>query len=330
MNERAPAEQRERRERFRFAARSLACEDHPTRNEDAYLADEELGVVAVFDGLGGHQAGQEASRTARDAVRDGIAVWDDLADEDASDEETMKGSLRNVIAAAGRAVAERGNELYLAAPDAVKREWNGIETTASVAVLHRFADGTAAAFIANVGDSRVYVRRVDGSVELVTSDHDVLSDPDYVHALEDKFNRDITEADIVLYRALLDDADGEAAMSDELGRALFRMRNQIRATLGARGGMGTQVSSILLQPGDILFAVSDGISDNLRRQRINDIALGARTPDELVDRLTAEAYEIAHAGPTKAELGALAKAGKPLPRSKRDDITAAAAENLPV
>jgi len=89
------------------------------------------------------------------------------------------------------------------------------------------------------------------------------------------------------------------------------------------------VSGILLQPGDILFVVSDGVSDNLRRQRINDIAAAARTPDELVDRLTAEAYEVAHAGPTKAELNALAKEGKPLPRSKRDDITAVAAENLP-
>lgn len=330
MSERAPAEQRERREQFRFAARSLACEDHPSRNEDAYLVDEELGTIGVFDGLGGHQAGQEASATARDAVREGIAMWDDIGDEDAADEEGMKGSLRNVLAAAGRAVVERGQELYLAAPDDVKREWNGIETTASVAKLYRFADGRAVAFIANVGDSRVYVRRADGSLELVTTDHDVLSDPDFVHMLEDKFQRNISEADIARYRTLLDDADGEAGMADELGKALFRMRNRMRATLGSRGGLGTRTASVLLAPGDILFAVSDGVSDNIRHSRIADIAAAARTPDELVERLTHEAYEIAHAGPTKAELNALAREGKPLPRSKRDDITGVAAEVLAV
>ena len=37
-------------------------------NEDAYLADDELGLWVVADGMGGHAAGEVASREACDAI----------------------------------------------------------------------------------------------------------------------------------------------------------------------------------------------------------------------------------------------------------------------
>src|SRR3954463_9127214 len=37
-------------------------------NEDAYLVDDAMGLVAVADGMGGHRAGEGASATALQAV----------------------------------------------------------------------------------------------------------------------------------------------------------------------------------------------------------------------------------------------------------------------
>src|SRR5688572_17816568 len=105
------AERRELRERLDFKYRSLPSERHPSFTEDAYLADEELGVYGVFDGLGGHFGGKEASAAAAKAVPAEIRrTWDEVGDDEADD--TIRPSLANVLRAANKAVISRGHEVY--------------------------------------------------------------------------------------------------------------------------------------------------------------------------------------------------------------------------
>ena len=54
---------------FTFSRHTVACERHPERNEDCLIADEQSGLAAVFDGVGGSAAGEIASQTAASSTR---------------------------------------------------------------------------------------------------------------------------------------------------------------------------------------------------------------------------------------------------------------------
>ena len=116
------------------------------RNEDALLVAGEDGLVAVFDGLGGHPAGDVASATAAASLREsGLTA--------ASSAEDLVAALQAAHDAVG--AAADGD------PDRT-----GMATTAVVATL-----GGSTALVAHVGDSRAYLRDGDGRLEQVTRDH---------------------------------------------------------------------------------------------------------------------------------------------------------------
>jgi len=56
-------------------------------NEDSYLVDEPMGLVAVADGVGGHRAGEVASATALEALRASVNQGNSLREaiEDANE-----------------------------------------------------------------------------------------------------------------------------------------------------------------------------------------------------------------------------------------------------
>src|SRR5215813_12559748 len=54
-----------------YAYRSVANDRHPLRNEDSTLVDEQTGLVAVFDGVGGSAAAEIASQMAARATLEG-------------------------------------------------------------------------------------------------------------------------------------------------------------------------------------------------------------------------------------------------------------------
>jgi PPM family protein phosphatase len=123
-----------------------------TRNEDAFLALPERGLFAVADGMGGHAAGDVASRLVIEALR--RTVLADSPPDDTSDE----ASLRAAFAAARDALL-----------DAVRSTPNHADMGTTLAVVLLDADGLGAT-LAHVGDSRIYRRR-GNRLELLTTDH---------------------------------------------------------------------------------------------------------------------------------------------------------------
>jgi protein phosphatase len=117
-------------------------------NEDAYLVDDDLGLYAVADGVGGGAAGEVASRLALDTVR---AVLGDP---------TLPGDAGLRLLAA----VEHANTCVRARAHA-DRACAGMGTTLTAILLR---GGTAA--IAHVGDTRAY-RLVGRRLEPLTEDH---------------------------------------------------------------------------------------------------------------------------------------------------------------
>jgi protein phosphatase len=120
-------------------------------NQDRLLVDGDL--VAVADGMGGHQAGEVASQLAIQVLREGFA-----ADPTAT-------GLVAAVHAANRAVWESGE----ADPGL-----RGMGTTiAAVALVTD--DGEERLAVVNVGDSRAYLLH-DGELRRLTADHSLVAE----------------------------------------------------------------------------------------------------------------------------------------------------------
>jgi serine/threonine protein phosphatase PrpC len=151
-------------------------------NQDQLLVATSL--FAVADGMGGHAAGEVASRVATEALK--AAFVDPTPD-----------ALVDAVERANRAVWDRAQ---------AEPSFRGMGTTlCALALVHKDEDEELA--IVNVGDSRVYLLR-QGELEQLTTDHTL------VQELVDDGQLSEAEADVhpqrhVLTRALGVDADVE-------------------------------------------------------------------------------------------------------------------------
>jgi serine/threonine protein phosphatase PrpC len=145
---------------------SSAVASHPglrrEKNEDAFCVRPDLGLYMVADGMGGHAAGEVASRLAVDAVE---AFIDDTKTADLNrtwpfpydpsislDGNRLKAALR---LANRRIAAEMQRDPAL----------RGMATTAVAALIS--ADAVT---VAHVGDSRIYRSRAH-QLQQITQDH---------------------------------------------------------------------------------------------------------------------------------------------------------------
>jgi protein phosphatase len=125
-------------------------------NEDSYLVRDDVGLFAVADGMGGHQAGERASRMALDTL-----VGELKPPDDSNDRKDVLACLRDATQAAGAAIFDAAQ----ADPGL-----QGMGTTLTSLWFHR-----GRAYLAHVGDSRAYLFR-DGRVQQLSDDHSWVSE----------------------------------------------------------------------------------------------------------------------------------------------------------
>lgn len=135
-------------------------------NEDTFFADRSLGLYVVADGMGGHAAGEVASAVAVQALVEAVQREQALIEGfRRGGGEARPEEVKAMLAAA---VRDANAAVYAAAQASPERRGMGTTLTAMLLVGRR-------AFIAHVGDSRLYLVR-DREVRQLTEDHSVLNE----------------------------------------------------------------------------------------------------------------------------------------------------------
>jgi protein phosphatase len=159
------------------------------QNEDSLFCDDAMGLYVVADGMGGHKAGEVASKLVVETIRDYIDQnqndhqTENLVD---TDEKLSKEARRLLVGIhlSNRVVHQTAQR---------NEEYKGMGSTVSAVY---FTDKTF--IVANVGDSLVYLIR-DGEIDLLSVPHTLVAeqaalDPDNAELLWNDFKHVLTRA----------------------------------------------------------------------------------------------------------------------------------------
>lgn len=255
----------ELRKRLRMDGVTNKAEKH-RENEDAFFMDPEEGFCGVFDGVGGHKGGDEASSLASDYVQRVLAeLPSDLSVEQ------VQAKVYEALEGANQGIFDNSEE----------RE---AMTTATVVVIWTDSEGKPVAIIGNVGDSRAYRLPKRGKLEQLTKDDNLLNGEFIDDGLNEEKKREIQHK-----------LDSVASKEDynelsEVEKSYYEKRNIITQALG-QGNVEPTVTAVPLKPGNRLLVCTDGVHDNLTPEQIQQ-ALRSNQKGNIVSRLMKKALGV--------------------------------------
>jgi serine/threonine protein phosphatase PrpC len=153
------------RNRYRVRGASDVGRKRET-NEDAFLVDEDLSLFVVADGMGGHQGGDTASRLAVDTLQRAVRKSQTERPQLFSKRSTLEESPLPVILR--EAMEDACLAIFSKAQGAPSL--HGMGTTVTALLLHG-----PHAFLAHVGDSRLYLVR-GGRIQQISDDHSLVNE----------------------------------------------------------------------------------------------------------------------------------------------------------
>ena len=220
-------------------------------NEDSFVVLKEYDLFVVADGMGGHRAGDVASKLANETIYEFFrstaaddVTWPFHFDANLSEEENR---LLTGIRVANRQIFERSTR---------SREYHGMGTTVVGAM---FSPRKGMMYIGHVGDSRCYRIR-SGQIQQLTRDHSLFND--YLMAMPD--------------------------LTEEQRREL--PKNVITRALGMQDQVAVDLQHDAAEPGDVYVLCSDGLSGMVTDEEILEIIsvswpkAMAEAPKKLIER----------------------------------------------
>jgi PPM family protein phosphatase len=192
-------------------------------NEDYYLINEEAGLCMLADGMGGHSAGEIASRMAITAIDEFVALanephemtWPFGFNVHIPYEHSV---LKTAVLVANLRVTQSAEQAI---------QYSGMGCTL---VLCWIRGETA--FFTSVGDSRLYLFR-KGELRQLTEDDTLV---------QEQIKQGVITAE-------------EAKV--------HRLRHVVTKAVGARGRLEVEVDELPLEANDLLLMLSDGVTDKL-------------------------------------------------------------------
>ena len=217
-------------------------------NEDSLFVNADQSLFVVADGMGGHAAGEVASKIAVDAINEFVVLtagdeeitWPFGLDENMSYDGNR---LKTAVRFANRKVLEATKE---------RAEYEGMATTVAAVLV----DGESAN-LAHVGDSRVYLYRPsgapsegasatpDGELTQLTSDHSWVNE-----------------------QLLSGVISADQARSHPL-------RNVVTRALGGKADLQVEMQVHKIEAGDVLMLCSDGLTTMLPDDQMGELLKGA-------------------------------------------------------
>jgi serine/threonine protein phosphatase PrpC len=220
-------------------------------NEDNFLIDEHLGLIAVADGMGGHEAGEVASSDALTSMahflrsRAGIAPRPRFQPRacdfhQSAHESTWNDDTRAAMITIHDAVEFANQSMYQTNLENRRGDGGGMGTTLT-GMWQPVPNGPA--FVFHVGDTRLYRLR-QGRLDQLTRDQTL-----YQHALDQGASHNLPP------------------------------RNLLMQALGPASGIRPELQTHLVAPGDLFMLCSDGLHGALEHGDIAAVLAEAAASD---------------------------------------------------
>lgn len=221
-------------------------------NEDSLYYNEAMGLFLLADGMGGHKAGEVASKMAIETIVENFKETLSGNDHPVLEEYNKKFLKETNILASS--IRLSNHKIYETAQK--KKECHGMGAT----IIAVFLSNNIMS-MAYVGDSRIYLIR-DSVLKQITTDHSLVAEH--------------------IKKGLI--SKKEARKS--------RVRNVITRALGMEGSVEVDLDEQVILDNDCLLMCSDGLHDMIEDNEILDMVLSyPKEPQKACDRLLELANE---------------------------------------
>jgi serine/threonine protein phosphatase PrpC len=217
-----------------------------SHNEDALYADQSMGLFVIADGMGGHKAGEVASRIAIENI------VKDLGKSLSAHECPVLGEYRDDFSAESNKLASSvrlaNQEIFKASQE--KSECNGMGATVVAICL----SGNIMS-VAYVGDSRLYLIR-NNEIDQLTDDHSLVYEQ--------------------LKKGVISEKEAKES----------QYRNIITRALGVENTVEVELDEQVVLVNDCILMCSDGLYDMVDDDEIlNTVLKNSKKPQKACDSL---------------------------------------------